>query len=155
MDGSPLSARDWLEQLRMLRADIAATEGRIRRIDEQLGLHGIDYNRAGGSPKGAPGDAEAALISELIERRRDLAELQRRYLDADAEAAYVLGAIGDPDGKLAVALRYLDGASWSRIASRLGFGSRETARSLVERTIDAMDVWLVPVLQQYREEQAR
>lgn len=143
-----MNAKDYLEGLRMVEGDLERAMGRIRRCEEQLDLHGVSYD-AGSftSPKGV--DRLSAGIVELMEYRESLAAIQAHYLEMEAEADYVIGALSNPARRRALALRYLDNLTYREIGARLGY-STEGARDLCKAGVRDLDAVLVPLLQERR-----
>ncbi len=143
-----MNAKDYLEGIRMIEGDLERTLGRIKRCEDQLQLHGIRYD-GGGFSRSEDGDPLSAGVVELMQYREYLDAIQAYYIGLEKEADFVIGAMGHPARRRAVALRFMDNLTFREIAERLGY-SVEGARDLCASGVRDLDSMLVPLLQEHR-----
>lgn len=147
-----MNAKDYLEGIRMIEGDMERTLGRIKRCEDQLGLHGIRYDD-GGFSRSAGDDPLSEGVVELMQYRQYLDAIQDYYISLEKEADFVIGSVRDPKKRRVLGLRFMDGMTFREIGSRVGY-SDEWTRRLCDAAVSDLEPFLVPLLQEFRKELA-
>ena len=132
------AAETYLERVRGLMADIQREEANIRRCEDALEVHGVSFDETGTAR--ASGRVSPAMVA-LINARDEFEDKSRKAAVMMREADHIVGLIGDPTARQAIAMRYLENLNFSQIALGIGY-TKEGARRLVAREVAAMDEWI-------------
>ena len=114
-------ARDWLEHVRTLGADVATAKALVDEERKSLDmLQGIDYSA---SPSGS-GDHDEELLNAIERTRQSIANFaakQQAYMEERADAYRRLEMLDDATERQALTLRYLLGKSWEEACVEMAY----------------------------------
>lgn len=131
-----LCARDYFSSLRFLRYDIERTNIRIRTIESDLDIHGIDYESGTFYSSGKVPISRG--ISDLIVKRESLERIMRRYEAFEEEANYVISALSTPEKQRVMTLRFLDLKTVDETAKIMKY-TTSGVKSLQRRAFEELD----------------
>lgn len=120
-------ARDYLEHIRWLSLSMDSRQQEIDALRSKMLQQGIVYSDMPGSPN-AYGDAIPDGMAELERLAKSYAEGMKDYVREIEGAHRAIEAVGNPEYRTVLRMRYLNGYTWERTAGAIGYAPKTAKR---------------------------
>ena len=122
-----MTAKEYLKSIRRWRGRIDGYGQRIEALRTKVtGMQAITYDKV--RVQTSPENQMAEIIAQLIDIELRHARMLLAYQEQIVQCEEMIEGLEDERHEQVLAMRYIDGMSWERIAERTGYSYRNVTR---------------------------